>query len=101
MKNNYQRSDVNCLQWSQSDIQLLIEAQKLQGNNWTYICRHYFPNRSANQVKCKYNYLERKEQKQGQQIQEQLVCLGVVSTQLCEEESCLLYLPQYSFYLHE
>ncbi|CAL5997187.1 Myb-like_DNA-binding domain-containing protein [Hexamita inflata] len=50
MSVNYQRSDVNCLQWSQADILLLINAHKLQGSNWIYICQHYFPNRSANQV---------------------------------------------------
>ncbi|CAL6087647.1 Myb-like_DNA-binding domain-containing protein [Hexamita inflata] len=100
MSVNYQRSDVNCLQWSQADIILLINAHKLQGNNWIYICKHYFPNRSANQVKCKYNYLERKEQKtQEHIIPVQYLCL--VNSQLGEDESCQLYLPPYSFYQHE
>ncbi|CAL5991777.1 Myb-like_DNA-binding domain-containing protein [Hexamita inflata] len=84
----YNRNNVRCVKWSEADIQLLTKAHTYHGNNWVYICQHYFPDRSPHQVKCKYNYQERKRQKSEgkqaqkvqtdvqyqQQIREEIVC---------------------------
>lgn len=56
----YLRSNVACKAWTEAQLQLLRDAQARVGNNWKLIAELYFPERNANTLKCKFNYLEGK-----------------------------------------
>ncbi|CAL6035348.1 Myb-like_DNA-binding domain-containing protein [Hexamita inflata] len=56
---NYMRSDVKCKAWTQSQIDVLLEAVSHLGSDWRAISQRYFPERNPNQLKCKYNYIMR------------------------------------------
>ncbi|CAL6023409.1 Myb-like_DNA-binding domain-containing protein [Hexamita inflata] len=66
-KGNYKRSDINCKIWTEYQIELLKLAYKQYGSNWVQISEKFFPDRNANQLKCKFNYLMR-QMKQKQDI---------------------------------
>ena len=61
----YFRSSVTCTPWSESEISLLHEIAPMFRGNWERASRLYFPSRSANQLKCKYNYLARRARREG------------------------------------
>ncbi|CAL6086751.1 Myb-like_DNA-binding domain containing protein [Hexamita inflata] len=56
---SYTRNAVQCKVWSQDQIDLLIRANREFGTNWKQISLKYFPERNANQLKCKFNYITR------------------------------------------
>ena len=57
---SYLRSNVSCIPWDERELALLLEVAPLLGRNWERASRLYFPRRSPNQLKCKYNYLARR-----------------------------------------
>ncbi|CAL5980765.1 Myb-like_DNA-binding domain-containing protein [Hexamita inflata] len=57
---SYKRSDIECQFWTDSDIALLYYAHSKYDRDWQSIAQKYFPSRTANQLKCKFNYLIRK-----------------------------------------
>ncbi|CAL6035364.1 Myb-like_DNA-binding domain-containing protein [Hexamita inflata] len=59
----YTRSDISCQQWTSEEIEQLKRAYKIHGSNWILISKQFFPNRTPNQLKCKFNYVNRQEHK--------------------------------------
>ncbi|CAL6001619.1 Myb-like_DNA-binding domain-containing protein [Hexamita inflata] len=59
----YTRSDISCQQWTSEEIEQLKRAYKVHGSNWILISKQFFPNRTPNQLKCKFNYVNRQERK--------------------------------------
>ncbi|CAL6023169.1 Myb-like_DNA-binding domain-containing protein [Hexamita inflata] len=59
----YTRSDVSCQQWTSEEIEQLKRAYKIHGSNWILISKQFFPNRTPNQLKCKFNYANRQDRK--------------------------------------
>lgn len=60
-QHQYTRSNVTCVVWTEGELALLREVRAMIGNDWHRIAAEFFPGRSANQVKCKSNYLARVE----------------------------------------
>eukprot|EP00703_Trepomonas_sp_PC1_P000032 JAP96574.1 Myb-like DNA-binding domain containing protein [Trepomonas sp. PC1] len=64
---NYQRKyeglnrAVTCVQWTEEEQNRLMMLHQQFGNNWSLLSSSYFPDRNANQLKCKYNYLANKK----------------------------------------
>ncbi|CAL5987157.1 Myb-like_DNA-binding domain-containing protein [Hexamita inflata] len=55
----YKRDRISCVQWSESELQLLNQAHSMLGAKWGKIQKQFFPNRTSNQLRCKFNYLKR------------------------------------------
>ncbi|CAL6062326.1 Myb-like_DNA-binding domain containing protein [Hexamita inflata] len=61
-KQNYTRDNVKCIPWTQKQLNLLLEVAEQLKRDWKLISNLYFPDRNANQLKCKYNYAKRTSQ---------------------------------------
>ncbi|CAL6075547.1 Myb-like_DNA-binding domain-containing protein [Hexamita inflata] len=105
MSSNYKRNDISCLKWTALDIEQFMIAYNEIGGNWIAIAKQYFPNRCANQLKCKYNYFQRRNRKSGLEKDSQFrqeTWYNVNSNynqswyDLCQE-----YQSAYSFYFNE
>ena len=60
----YQKGNAQCQLWTQRDVELLVAAHAQFGSAWKRIADSFFPNRNTNQIKCKFQYLQAKEEKQ-------------------------------------
>ena len=68
--NHYTRKNIVCQQLTREEIQLLLEAYTLLRGNWALMSKYYFPNRSMNQLKCKYAYERSKAQEKREEAAE-------------------------------
>ncbi|CAL6075545.1 Myb-like_DNA-binding domain-containing protein [Hexamita inflata] len=107
MSQNYKRNDISCLKWTTMDIEQLMIAYNEIGGNWIAIAKQYFPNRCANQLKCKYNYLQRRNRKSGLEKDSQFRQETSTSVNNNSQSdpvvdfNCQEYQSAYSFYFNE
>ncbi|CAL5981433.1 Myb-like_DNA-binding domain-containing protein [Hexamita inflata] len=50
--------------WTLQEQQKLLDAVAKLGPKWSKISDKFFPKRSPNQLRCKYTYLQRMQQRQ-------------------------------------